>query len=154
MSGKGHVSSLCALMLATLLTAGCWAEKKPATWTSATAPEQFERLFWDSVKAKDWKEVRNRLAPTFVSQSSRGAEDKEATLARLQTMDLQQVSIGDIQVQTNGADMVVTYRISMSGSLGGQPLVVEQARMMSVWQQVKRGWIMIAQAALRNDGQQ
>ena len=135
---------LMALMLGTVLTAGCWAEKKPATWSSATAPEQFERLFWDSVKAKDWQEVQNRLAPNFVSQSRAGTEDKAAFLARLQRMELQEVSIGDVQVQSNGADMVVTYTLSMSGSSGGQPMAAGPVRMMSVWQQVKRGWIMIA----------
>ena len=125
---------------------GCFEEKKVATWSSATGPEAYERLFWESVKQKDWKEVRNRLAPSFVAISTADTLDKEATLTHFQKMQLDQFSIGEVEVHPNGAEMVVTYSISTHGTLDGHPLDLNGARMMSVWQQVKGGWIMIAHA--------
>ena len=133
------------LLLAGLLLAGC-GSPKPNSWSGATGAEQFERLFWDSVQKKDWNAVEHHLAATFVMSTAAGRLDRDAALAHLQQLDVQEFSLGDVDVRPNGEDMVVTYTITLRGTSGGQPLPSGPVRMMSVWQQVKHGWIKIAQA--------
>ncbi len=121
-----------------------WSQPGAASWKDATAGEQLERLFWDTVKARNWSELERHIAPGFVLQSPAGLRDRSQTLARLHQVQLSDYSLGDVSTQLQGNTLVVTYSITRRGSLDGQPLPVSPVRMMSVWQQVKRGWILIA----------
>jgi uncharacterized protein DUF4440 len=134
-----------ALLLAALLLAGC-GSPKPNTWSGATGAEQFERLFWQSVQKKEWNDVEHHLAASFVMSTPAGRLDREAALANLQQLDVQEFSLGDVDVRPAGSDMIVTYTVTLRGTAGGRPLPSEPVHMMSVWQQVKHGWIMIAHA--------
>ena len=42
--------------------------------------------------------------------------------------------------------MVVTYKMNLRGTYQGQPLELKDTHMMTVWQQVKGGWVAIAHA--------
>jgi len=48
----------------------------------------------------------------------------------------------------NGTTIVVTYTITLNGSMNGtggsQPLPSAPQHMMTVWQQQKAGWVVIA----------
>jgi hypothetical protein len=67
-------------------------------------------------------------------------------MALFKQLDLQDYSLGELQATPNGADMMVTYTIVMRGTYKGQPLPPNPFRMMTVWQQVKGGWIAVAHA--------
>ena len=134
-----------ALALA-LATTSCWEEKQPATWKTATGPEAYEKLFWDEVKAKNWQQVEGRLGATFVAIDSEGRHDRAASMALFRQLDLQDFSIGEMKSEPNGSDMMVTYTIVMRGSYQGQPIPNTPFRMLTVWQQVKGGWIAVAHA--------
>lgn len=137
---------LLPLLLLSLLLSACtiWKEQTPPTWKSATGAEDFERLFWQSVKAKDWMQVERRLAATFVAVDREGTHDREATIALLKQLELEDYSIGEVAVRPNGSDMTVTYSMTMRGTYKGKPLPAEPFRMLTVWQQAKEGWIAIA----------
>ena len=122
--------------------AGCtmWEQKQSTAWSSATGAEQFERLLWQEIKAKRWPEVERRLAPTFAEVTSTGSRDRGQALERLQALDLADYSLGDLAVRPAGDDMVVAYTITLRASSGAQATL----HMMTVWQQVKGGWIAIA----------
>ena len=124
-----------------LVLAGCtmW-QQKPSAWSNATGAEQFERLLWQEIQAKHWPEVERRLAPTFVEVTSTGSRDRAQALERLQALDLAAYSLGDLQVRPAGGDMVVAYTITLRASSGAQTTL----HMITVWQQVKDGWIAIA----------
>jgi len=126
---------------------GCtmWSQPKSSAWSNATGGEQFERLLWQAIKAKDWQAVDSRLASTFVAVGPEGAMDKQAFLAALKTMQLDDYSLGDFQVQPNGPDFSVTYTAEMrlSTPQGSREVHV---RGLSVWQQQKKGWACIAES--------
>ena len=131
-----------ALALVAALS-GCtmWEQRQqPSAWSSATGAEQFERLLWQEVKAGNWNEVERRLAPTYVEVTSAGVRDRAQAVERLKALSLADYSLGDLQVRPAGDDMVVAYTITLRASSGGESTL----RMMTVWQQIKGGWIAIA----------
>lgn len=133
------------LVLAALLLAGC-GSPKPNTWSGATGAEQFERLFWQSIQQKDWTNVEHHLASNFVATTPTGRLERADALARIKQLDIQDFTLGDVDVRPAGSDMVVTYDITLHGTVGGQPLPATPVHMMTVWQQVKHGWIAVAHA--------
>src|SRR5512140_2470917 len=68
----------CALVLLFLPATGCtmWNEKPVKAWSSATGGEHLERLFWDTVKAKDWIELEKHVSPSFVYVGPSGINEK------------------------------------------------------------------------------
>lgn len=137
-----------ALALGGILS-GCTMWKKPATssWSNATGAEQYERLLWQDIKAKDWTSVSQHLSSTFVDLDPSGTRDRDATMEHLKGIDIDDYSIGNMTVTPSGNDMVVTYTISLRGKQGGHPLPATSFRMMTVWQQMKKGWIAAAHSS-------
>ena len=146
-------SRLCisfALALLFLTNTGCsaWTEPKKATFSNATGAEQFERLLWEAIKAKNFGEVERQLAATFVDVTHAGARDRAGFIAEVRQMDISDYSLGDVQVVPNGNDMVVHYNITLRGTASGKPLPNTPIHMMTVWQQAKKGWTAIAHASV------
>ena len=117
-----------------------WEQKQSTAWSSATGAEQFERLLWQEIKAKNWTEVERRLAPAFVEVTANGVRDRAQTLERLRALEVADYSLGELEVRPNGNDMVVAYSITLRATSGGETTL----HMMTVWQQVKGGWIAIS----------
>lgn len=140
---------LCAVVVL-LLTSACTIapEQAKPNWAMATSGEQYERLFWDSVKAKNWRDVEAHLSGTFISQNASGVGNKQQTMEHLRKFDISDYSIGEIQTETAGADIIVSYMFTGKGTLDGQPLPDKPLRMMSVWQQAKKGMIMAAHTTM------
>ncbi len=139
-----------AALLVVLMLGGCtmWKEKQPATWQSATGAGQFERLFWQEIKARNWPEVEKRMSATVVIVLPSGTRDRAAQMEFLKGLEVTDYSIGEMEVRPNGNDMVVTYSIIVRGTLNGQPLQPGPWRMLSVWQQVGTSWVSIVQAGM------
>ena len=126
-----------------------WPEKKVTAWDGATGGAHFVELFWQDVKAKRWDDVGKRLAPTFVVTNAGGTYDRAAALERFRTLDIQDFSLGELQVQPSGGDViVVTYTLALRGSQAGAALSAEPVRAMTVWQQHKDGWLAIAHSTV------
>ncbi len=129
------------LMLA--CAAACTMWKKPGSgWSGATGGEQLEKLFWDDVKDKDFKSVERHLADTFAGAGPAGPQTRAAFLGELQAYQLTSVSLANCATQLNGADLMVTCVIRREGSAPG----LRAAATLSVWQQLKKGWVMVAHA--------
>jgi hypothetical protein len=145
---------LCGLAAALAACSACtmWKEKPVNSWSSATGAEQFERLMWRNVKDKRWTEVEAHLAPTFVSLCPSGTRDRAATMDYLKLVSLADFTLGDFNTTTNGADLVVTYTAQASGTYKGQPLSSEPIRMMTVWQQATKSWIVVAHSETHASG--
>jgi len=123
---------------------GCYGPPpKNPNWSNATGAEQHERLMWQSIHNKDWKDVEHHLAPLFVGVNSAGkAMDRDAWITYWKDTSVEEFSIGEITVQTAGTDMVVTYVMNASPAQIGSGS--QGMKVMSVWQQVKNGWILTA----------
>ncbi|ABF39808.1 hypothetical protein Acid345_0803 [Candidatus Koribacter versatilis Ellin345] len=140
---------LCAVIVLLLTSACTIAPEKPKPgWEMATSGEQYERLFWDSVKAKNWRDVEAHLSGTIVAQNPAAVANRQQTIEHLRKFDLTDYSIGEIQTETAGADIIVSYMFTGKGTIDGQPLPDKPLRMMSVWQQAKKGMIMAAHTTM------
>ena len=113
---------------------------------NSSGAEQLERAFWNDVKSKRWAEVDRHLASTFEGTSASGNRDKAAAVEAWKKFDLKSFSLADVQVQPNGADLVISYTFTGEGTFDGKPLPNGPIHMMTVWQQVSKGWIAIAHA--------
>ncbi len=136
------------LLIAAVLLAGCSGPRnKPATsWSQATGGENLERMLWRTIKEKQWTELQRRLAPLFVSTGVGGRFDRAGSIEHLKALNLTDYSISNLQVEPAGADMVVTYNIVLRGTFSGHPIPENPERMLTVWQQLKGGWVAIAHA--------
>jgi hypothetical protein len=125
-----------------------WSQPKVSTWKNTTSIEQFERLLWQEIKAGNWLEVESHLASQYTNTSDLGVMDKTQTLAQLKKLALTDYSIGDVNVTSHGDTAIITYIATVQGTRGCAPFNSEQHRRMSVWQQHKSGWVVIAQSDL------
>jgi hypothetical protein len=117
--------------------------------SEATGGEGMERVFWKNVQAANWVEVERALASNYAGVTASGTLDRAATLEQYRTWQLRDHALGDVKTELNGTTLVVTYTITLNGVIsngsgGSQPLPSAAQHMMTVWQQQKAGWVVIA----------
>ncbi|HEY6249072.1 MAG TPA: nuclear transport factor 2 family protein [Candidatus Angelobacter sp.] len=129
------------LLLCLLLT-GCLKTPGKSGWNTATGAEQYERLMWQAIHDKQWDEMEHHLAATFVGVNSKGQKfDRAGWVEYWKARPAVEASLGELSVQPEGADMVVSYVANLSGASSSSGMQV-----VSVWQQLKGGWVLISQA--------
>ncbi|HLJ90982.1 MAG TPA: nuclear transport factor 2 family protein [Candidatus Angelobacter sp.] len=139
--------SVCLVFVSGASLIGCGG-KSSHSWSGATGAEQFERLMWQAIQKKDWNEVQAHLAPIFVGVNTSGQSfGREDWVERWKAAQVQDFSMGEATVHPNGADMVVTYTLHLNWGDAGHPFPANGARVVSVWQQLKKGWALTAQSA-------
>ena len=134
------ITSLLAAALVVSLT-GCtiYGEKKPATLKSTTSAEQYERIFWSAVKAKNWQQVPGLLAANVMYNVGGKVLSKDQVVPYLQAANLTDFTITGMVVKPNGPDMTLNYTLQLTSA--GAPVQTYTA--ISVWQQVAQGdWIL------------
>ncbi len=138
---KIWIASLLAATLATVCLSGCtiYGEKKHPTLQSTTSAEQFERLFWSAVKAKNWQQLPGMLAANVVYHVGGRILSKDQVVPYLQGLNIADFTISNLVVKPNGADMTLTYTLQLSSASG--PLQTFTA--VSIWQQVSKGSVLI-----------
>lgn len=134
------ISSLLAASLAAFSLTGCtiYGEKKPPTLKSTTSAEQYERIFWSTVKAKKWEQIPGMLAANVMYNAGGKILSKDQVIPYLQSANITDFAITGIVVKPNGPDMTLNYTLQLSAA--GAPLQTYSA--ISVWQQVGAGWIL------------
>lgn len=119
---------------------GCAGAPKHPTWSNATGAEQYERLMWNAIQRKDWKELNHHLAPIFTGVTASGqALDRTAWTNYWQTQPLAGFTLAEVNVFPEGQDMVVSYVLQITGAPAG-------TRVLSVWQDIKGRWTLISTA--------
>lgn len=132
------------VVLFCFLMAGCAGEPKHPTWKNLTGTEQTERLMWKAIQEKDWTNFGTHLSGTFVGVNSNGQLfDREGWLQLWKGAAVKEYSLGEVEVHPEGSDMKVTYIVQLQGDAvaAGQSAGL---RVVSVWQQLKKGWILSA----------
>lgn len=148
MNGKRFALLLSAsLLVLSLSSCTMWSEKKHANWKSATSGENLANLFWGDVKSKDWQSLDGHVAPEFTGIIRSGMTDHAQLMEHLHAMDLKDFQIGELQTKMHGGDLVVIYSVTLKGTANGQPLPETPIRILSVWQELKHGWVLVAQSA-------
>jgi ketosteroid isomerase-like protein len=124
-----------------------WSEKPVRAWSSATGGEHLERLFWDTVKAKEWSELERHLSPEFVYVGPTGIHEKLAALDYFEKLEIKDLNLGEMTVRPSGGDViVVTYVLHINATRNGRPLSANEFRITSTWQQIDKKWLLISRA--------
>jgi hypothetical protein len=128
-------------LLAASLLCGCtvYGVKNPPTLKSTTSAEQYERLYWSAVKAKNWQQIPGMLAANVVYDAGGKVLSKDEVVPYLQAANVTDFTISGLVVKPNGVDMALHYTLQLSSSAGP----VQTLTAVSVWQQVSSGYILI-----------
>jgi Domain of unknown function (DUF4440) len=131
-----------SLLAAVMNLSGCtiYGAKNPPTLKTTTSAEQYERIFWSAVKAKNWQQIPGLLAANVVYSAGGKVLSKDQVVPYLQGLNIADFTISGMVVKPNGPDMTLTYTLQLP-SAGGQ---AQTLAAISVWQQVSSGWILIA----------
>jgi hypothetical protein len=135
------ITTLLAATLGVAALSGCtiYGEKKPPTLKTTTSAEQYERIFWSTVKAKKWVQIPGMLAANVMYNVGSKVLSKDQVLPYLQGLNLADFTITGMVVKPNGPDMTLNYTLQLSPAAGP----VQTYTAISVWQQVAQGWILI-----------
>lgn len=128
-----------------LATTACVHVGPKSPFAALTSMDGHERVMWELVQAGNQPELRAHMAESFVQSGPEGARDREAVLAEYAEMKLTGFEMSDVQSWPNGADMLITYTLTLRGTLNERPLSGRPVRILTVWQTVKRGWVQVAQ---------
>ena len=91
-------------------------------------------------------EVDHHLAPAFVGVNASGQKfDRTGWLEYWKSAAVTDLSLGELTVEPEGPDMVVTYELHLAGASAASASS-SSVRVVSVWQQLKKGWVLIAQS--------
>ena len=125
-----------------LLLAACTEGKPPQSqgWSAATGAEAYERQWWKSIQAGDFKTAEWHLAPIYTLTTPAGIRDRDHALQYFQNLQLSNFEIGELEVKPEGSDMVVSYVATVQTRSSSAP---QRYYMATVWQQGKRGWMAI-----------
>src|SRR5947209_1940952 len=146
--GNFYLRGLLLLLMASCVSVastGCtlWKEPGKPNWNNSPAAEHHERSMWQAIRDKNWKDVEHHLAPTFTGVDSTGKKfERDGWVAYWKDIQVRDLSMGELAVQPNGADMVVSYELR----LDADRFTGKAFRVISVWQEVKKGWILTAQS--------
>ena len=132
--------------IALLFLSGCtvYGEHPVKTFDEATGGEGLERAFWHDIEKQDWKDFEQHIAGNFMYVTPGGHWDRDAALAQFHQLQLQDYSLGELSTEMNRDTFIVTYAVTLRGTFKGQALPTTPQRCMTVWQQQKRGWVVIA----------
>lgn len=101
---------------------------------------------WQAIREKAWNEVDHHLAPAFVGVNASGQKfDNVGWLEYWKGAPVSDVSLGEVTVEPNGPDMVVTYELHLAGA-SAAAASGSSVRVVSVWQQLKKGWVLTAES--------
>ena len=131
---RATVGAVVAMMLSS-----CTAWNKPAAgWSGATGGENIEQYFWDDVKKKDFRNIERHLSSSVVVTGPTGATDRDAFLQQLRSSQTTSVALSECASHLNGEDLMITCTLQRDGNPAGRFTT------LSVWQQLKTGWVMVA----------
>jgi hypothetical protein len=139
-----------AVLAVSMSVSGCtfYKERPAKAISDATGGEGLERIFWQDVQKQNWTDLNSHIASNFVFVTPTGRYERADALQRLEQLQLQEFSIGDLTTEMNRDTFVVTYTITLRGTAQGQTLNSQPEQRMTVWQEQKRGWVVIAHSVL------
>src|ERR1700759_4259381 len=108
---------LLIVFLATFPACTLWREHAVVNdFSSATGGAALERSFWESVRAKDWKELDRHIAENYITVTPRGRFNREEALKQLKGMQLESYTISDLTTNLNTETIVVTCNLDLQGT--------------------------------------
>ncbi len=137
------------LLCMALSLVGCtkWGEKKNPSWHQATSGERLVNLFWTDVKDKKLQRLGTHIAPEFMGTNEIATFDKPALLEHVSHLNLESFQIGEVETRPAGNNLMVSYIITLHLKSPNGSSAEMRLRMLSVWQEMKHGWIVVAMSS-------
>lgn len=138
-----------AILCCVIVSVACtkWGEKKDANWHQATSGERLVNLFWNDVKHKKWRELETHVAPEFMGTNQMRTFDRSSLLDHMAHLNVDYFQIGEVQTHPAGNDLLVSYVITLRMKTANGPGPERRLRMLSVWQELKHGWVVVAMSS-------
>src|ERR1700691_1133438 len=132
---------IASLFAVVVCLSGCtvYGVKKTPTLQTTTSAEQYERILWSAVKAKNWQQLPGMLAANVMYSVGGKVLSKDQVVPYLQGLNIADFTISNMVVKPNGVDMNLSYTLQLSSGKGPLQTLIA----ISVWQQVGAGWILI-----------
>jgi hypothetical protein len=145
------IATLLAASMAALGISGCtlWGAKEHPTLTSTSSAEQYERILWKDTRDKAWPQISPLLAANVVYAVRGRVLSRDQIVPYLESERIRDFVLADVVIKPNGPDMTVSYTLQLSGPDGKTQSLVA----LSVWQQVRNGWILTAHTEQPRSGQ-
>lgn len=126
-------------LCACLSSCTVWGARNPPTFKSMTGAQDHEHVFWAQAKSRHWSTVASLLAPNVVYSAGGKVLSRDEVVPYLRSEKIRDFVMTGVKVKPNGPDMTLTYDLQLS-SPGG---ATRSFQVVSVWQQIKGGWILI-----------
>ncbi len=136
--------ALVAPLLLALTSCTMWSDRPAHKFSEATGGENLERVFWQEIKARNWPEISQHLAPNLLVVSPSRTMNRDQMLEHLKQVQINNYSLGDFQIEWHGPTVIVSYTVTATGTAEGHPFPAEPMRRVSVWQKSKERWLLIA----------
>ena len=120
----------------------------PAVADEAVTGDRLVRQLWGSLHQGNYDGVEAMLAPAFQSVHEGGVRDREQEIAYLRGMKVTEYALSNIVASGGDSLYVVTYRLTLKGTLNGRPLAVNGAPRLSVFAKEGDAWRWAAHANL------
>ena len=124
-----------------------WGEKKNPNWHQATSGERLVNLFWKDAKDKNLQQLGTHVAPEFMGTNEMATLDKPALLEHVSHLDIESFQVGEVETRPAGDNLVVGYVLTLRIKSPNGASQEMRLRMLSVWQELKHGWVVIAMSS-------
>lgn len=98
------------------------------------------------VKGKNWSQLSGHIAGNFLVTNAQGTMGRAAAFEHLQHMDLKSYSLAEVKTELHGDTFIVTYQLTLEGTMDEEPLPSQPLHVMTVWQHQSRSWVAIARS--------
>jgi hypothetical protein len=116
----------------------------------APVPEEdvkrLEELSVALIQEKNWQVLERLLSPACQFVTGHGSCDRAEAMKLMKEMNLGEVRFRDFKVTQAGDNLVVSFWLSASETIGGKVLSTDFSPRLSVWQRVGPDWQCVAYA--------
>ena len=113
-----------------------------------TEAKRLEELSVKLIQERSWQALEQLLSPACQFVTGRGSCDRTEAMKLMKEMNLGEVRFKDFKVTTAGDNLIVSFWLSASESIGGKMLSTGFSPRLSVWQRVGADWQCVAYADL------
>ncbi|MBJ7259847.1 MAG: nuclear transport factor 2 family protein [Chthoniobacterales bacterium] len=110
---------------------------------------QLEELSVKLIREKNWRALEQLLSPACQFVTGQGSCDRTEAMKLMKEMNLGEVRFKDFKTTQAGDNLMVSFWLSASESIGGKVLSTGFSPRLSVWQRVGTDWQCVAYADLK-----
>ncbi len=108
--------------------------------------KRLEELSVALIQEKNWQVLERLLSPACQFVTGHGSCDRAEAMKLMKEMNLGEVRFRDFKVTQAGDNLVVSFWLSASETIGGKVLSTDFSPRLSVWQRVGPDWQCVAYA--------